>query len=290
MDDNLRILVLGSGESPDDLIDYELSKSNRRFEALRVTSLDTFLHALRDSSPNLILVTTGCAGISSLTALALAQEICPETPCFLISPTSPQQSAAAGPPDQVCEPGCAIQGTRLESTITGFFTAAMNARGCTGPETRLTTKDALQPLMQVAGVIIVFLSPGGHILAFNRGAERLTGWRRHEILGKPGLELFFPKADRISALVYLRQVMAGKSVESIDLALQGRDGSTSAYRWYCNLVSDKFDQPAGIMLVGQPLTESKAVESRPRAQLARCCPAPAVSRGRGLLTRRTGTC
>jgi PAS domain S-box-containing protein len=289
MDDDLRILVLGNGESPEDLIDYELSKSNRRFKTLRVTSLETFVHALQESSPDLILVSTGCADISSLTALALAQEVCPATPCFLIRPNSAQENAAAGQPDQIGEARRKFQS--MHSSITSFFTAiGLTALACPETETLNTAKDAMQPLMQVAGVIIAFLSPGGDILAFNRGTERLTGWGRPEILGKPGLELFFPKADRTLAQEHLQRVMSGKSAESIDLALQGRNGATSVYRWYCNLVTDKLGQPAGIMLVGQPLTESQPGESRPRARLARCYAAPSVSRGRGLLTRRTGTC
>ena len=158
------------------------------------------------------------------------------------------------------------------------------------PETSLKNQIALEPLLQVAGVIIAFLCPDGRILEFNRGAERLTGWRRHEALGKNGIELFFPEADRTSALLHLQRVMSGKSTESIDLTLQGRNGSKLGYRWYCNLVSDKIGQPAGIMLVGQPLSESKLWESSPRGRLARCSPAPVVSQGRGLLTHRTGTC
>ncbi len=289
MDDDLRILVLGDGESPEDLIEYELSKSNRRFKALRATSRETFLHALQESQPSLILVNTGCAGISSLTALALVQEICPGTPCLLISPTTRQEQAAGCQQDQIDEAGYTVRGLRLESTTTGFFSAiGITALVWAEPETLLKAKDALQPLMQVSGVIIVFLSPEGHILEFNRGTERLTGWHRDEILGKDGIELFFPEADRTSALVHLQRVMSGNSTESIDLTLQVRDGSTPIYRWYCNMVSDKIGQPAGFMLVGQPL--SKLWESQPRARLARCCPGPAVSQGRGLLTRRTGTC
>jgi PAS domain S-box-containing protein len=290
MDDDLRILVLGDEESPEDFIEYELSKSNLQFIAIRVTALETFINALHDSSPNLILVTTGCAGISSLTALALAQEICPKTPCFLISPTPRQEQASGGQKAQVEDASYCVPGVHLETAIASFFAAIITPLASDKPGASLKSPATLQPLLQVAGVIIAFLSPDGRILEFNRGAERLTGWRRHEILGKDGLELFFPAADRTLAMMHLNRVMSGKSAESIDLTLQARDGSSPVYRWYCNLVSDKIGQPAGIMLVGQPLAESRAWENQPRARLARCCPAPAVSQGRGLLTRRTGTC
>jgi PAS domain S-box-containing protein len=290
MDDGLRILVLSDEESPEGLIESELSKSNLRFIALHVTSRQAFLQALQESSPNLILVTTGHSEIGGLTALALAKEFCPGTPCFLISPTGRQKQPAGGQKREVDDAGHCVHGVDLENAMASFFAAIITPLGWDKQEASLTNRVALQPFLHVTGVIIAFLCPEGGILEFNRGAERLTGWRRNEILGKDGIELFFLEADRTLALVHLKRVMSGKSAESIDLPLQGRDGSTPVYRWYCNLVSDKIGQPAGIMLVGQPLAESQRREHRDRAQLARCCPTPSISRGRGLLTRRTGTC
>lgn len=291
MDDDLRILVLGEEESPEDLIEYELSKSNLRSIALRVTSREAFLHALQESSPNLILVTTGHPEIGGLTALALAQEFCPGTPCFLISPTGPQKSSSGGQEDHGDGAGRSGLGVHLEVTIASFFAATgITPLVWDKPEVPLKTQSALQPLLQVTGVIIAFLSPDGRILEFNRGAERLTGWRRHEILGQDGIKLFFSGTHRTSATDYLKRVLSGKSAESIDLPLKGRQGVALSYRWYCTLVSDRLGRPAGIMLVGQHLSEPKLWESLPRALLARACPSSAVRRGRGLITRRTGTC
>jgi PAS domain S-box-containing protein len=158
------------------------------------------------------------------------------------------------------------------------------------PELPFKVQDPLRPLLQVTGVIIAFLSPDGRILEFNQGAERLTGWRRHEILGQDGVELFFPESHRTSATAHLNRVLSGKSAEGIDLPLKVRQGVTLSYRWYCNLVSDKLGQPAGIMLVGQRLSEPNLLENLPRARLVRACPSPAVRQRRGLITHRTGTC
>jgi PAS domain S-box-containing protein len=287
MDDDLRILVLGEGESPDDRIEYELSKSDLRFRMLRVTSREAFINALQDSIYNLILVTAGHAEIGGLTALALAQDICPRVPCLLISAPGQAEMAARVQGNQVDSIAAMAPGIHLRPT--GFFSDN------TPPvveklETPGTTQDNLQPLLQVAGVIIVFLSPEGHILEFNRGAERLTGWRRREILGKDAIELFFPEADRIKAQIHLERVLSGNFTDSIDLPLQKSNGLMTAYRWYCNLVTDRFGQPASIMLVGQQLAEPRTWQTRPRARQPIFSSFPGVSRGRGLLTRRTGTC
>jgi PAS domain S-box-containing protein len=290
MDDDLRILVLEDEESPEDLIEYELSKSKLGFIAVRVTSREDFLYALQESSPNLILITAGCTGINGLTALALAQEICPRTPCFLIG-TTPWQEQGEVPPDEVDSISQSGHDISLKDTISSFFAATgITPLILNETKTSLKTQDPLRPLLHIPGVIIAFLSIEGRILEFNRGAESLTGWHRHEILGQDGVELFFLSADQNSAKVHLQQVLSGQAVESIELPLKVRNGTTAACHWYCNLVSDRHGRPAGVMLVGQLLSQDKPWEIQPRARLARVCPSPSVSRGRGLLTRRTGTC
>jgi PAS domain S-box-containing protein len=291
MDDDLRILVLGDEESPEDIIEYELSKSTLRFIALRVTSREAFLQALQESSPSLIMITTGQTEIGVLSAFALAQEFCPATPCFLISPPGRRKRLAGGQESQVDGADRSVQNVPLETSIASFFASTgMNSLVWDRPEVPFKAQDPLQPLLQATGVIIAFLSPDGRILEFNQGAERLTGWRRHEILGQDGVELFFPGTHQTSAAAHLNRVLSGHCAEGIDLPLKVRQGLTLSYRWYCNLVSDRLGQPAGIMLVGQHLSESTLLESLPRARLARACSSPAVQRRRGLITHRTGTC
>jgi len=291
MDDEIRILVLGEEDNPGDLIEYELSKSNLRFKALCVTSREAFLQALQESAPNLILITSEHPEIGGSTALALAQEFCPATPCFFISPIGGQKRAPARQGAQVDDPGRGIFGVHLETSIATFFAAT----GITPliwdkSEAPHQTQAALQPFLQVDGVIIAFLSPDGRILECNRGAEHLTGWGRHEILGQNGIGLFFPETHRTSATDHLQQILSGKSAESIDLPLIVRQGLALSYRWYWNLVSDRLGQPAGIMLVGQLLSESKLGDRLARVRLARTRPSPATRKGQGLLTRRTGSC
>jgi PAS domain S-box-containing protein len=291
MDDDLKILVLGDEESPADPIEYELIKSNLRFIALRVTSREAFLQALQESSPSLIMITTGRTEIGGLTAFALAQEFCPGTPCFLISPPGRRKRVTGGQENQVDGADQIVQNVSLEPSIASFFASTgMTSLVWDRPELPFKVQDPLQPLLQVTGVIIAFLSPDGRILEFNQGAERLTGWRRHEILGQDGVELLFPGTHQTSATAHLNRILSGHSAEGIDLPLKVRQGVTLSYRWYCNLVSDRFGQPAGIMLVGQHLSGPTLLESLPRARLARACSYPAVQRRRGLITHRTGTC
>ena len=82
---DLRILVLGDQESTVDLIWYELSKLSAPCTTVHVSSPEAFLRALEESFPDLILVTSRAAGFGALPFLALAREVCPEVPSFLIN-------------------------------------------------------------------------------------------------------------------------------------------------------------------------------------------------------------
>lgn len=104
MHHDLKILVLGDEDNPVDLIERELSKLSLRFTAEHVASLDAFLHALQESSPDLILVTSRGDGFGGLTALALAQEVSPKTPFFFINDMAPQTEATGNRARPVPEP------------------------------------------------------------------------------------------------------------------------------------------------------------------------------------------
>jgi PAS domain S-box-containing protein len=289
MDDDLRILVLGDEETPVDLIEFELSKLTLRFAAAPVTSWDGFFKSIQEASPNLILITDGFVGFGGLTAQTLAQAICPGVPCLIVSSTASQVDAPKNRKSQLAR-GSDF-GPHLEPEVARWLAAAgITLLPHQMPEARPTEQDSLQLLQQVAGVIIAFLSPQGHIQELNWEAERLTGWRKHEILGEDSLALFFPEANRDAITGHLQRVLAGKSTASIDLPLKARNGSQHLFRWHCNLVSDRCGQPAGIMLVGQVIVGSMPVESLPRKRLARSLPRSIVFRARSGLTRRTGTC
>jgi PAS domain-containing protein len=142
------------------------------------------------------MITTGQTEIGGLTALALAQEFCPGTPCFLISPPGRQNRVAGGQEDQVDGADRSVLGIPLETSIASFSASTgITSLVWERPEVAFEAQDPLQPLLQVNGVIIAFLSPEGHILEFNQGAERLTGWHRHEILGQDGERFFLELTD-----------------------------------------------------------------------------------------------
>lgn len=69
-----------------------------------------------------------------------------------------------------------------------------------GPDTPPDPKDAFSLLIEGATEYAVFtLSPGGIISTWNRGAQRIKGYRSEEVIGRH-FSLFYPAEDRDAGL------------------------------------------------------------------------------------------
>jgi CheY-like chemotaxis protein len=85
MKQEFKILLLETAECSADLVEYELGKASRSFTVMRVEDHESFIRALQEFCPNLILADCLLKYSDGLIALAQAQEICPETPFLFVS-------------------------------------------------------------------------------------------------------------------------------------------------------------------------------------------------------------
>ena len=85
-------------------------------------------------------------------------------------------------------------GTRL------FPAGPLISDAAIGPDTPPDAKDAFKLLVEGAGEYAVFtLSPTGIVSTWNRGAERIKGYQRDEIVGQH-FSVFYPLEDREAGL------------------------------------------------------------------------------------------
>lgn len=90
MKQEFKILLFEAAEYSAELVEYELSKASRRFMVVRVENQESFIRALQEFCPHLILADYRLKYSDGAIALAQAQEICPETPFLFVSgDTSP---------------------------------------------------------------------------------------------------------------------------------------------------------------------------------------------------------
>lgn len=98
MKQEFKILLLEAVDCSSDLLEYELSKTSTRFTLARVENQESYLLALVEFCPHLILADCRLRHFDGLMAMAQAQEICPEIPFLFVSAEmspAPQKLEAA---------------------------------------------------------------------------------------------------------------------------------------------------------------------------------------------------
>lgn len=115
-------------------------------------------------------------------------------------------------------------------------------------------------LLDVATDAIVVRDLNHKVLFWNRGAERLYGWKAEEVLGKNSIELLYP-APRPQIDEALKVVLEQGEWQG-ELALVTKAGKrlTVSSRW--TLVRDEAQQPKSILVVTTDITERKLLEAQ----------------------------
>src|ERR1017187_211414 len=89
----LRILILEDRPADAELVTRELRKAGFEFVAKTVATEKEFLAELRDAAPEVILADYSLPGYDGLSALAVVQKLCPETPFIFVSGSLGEEKA-----------------------------------------------------------------------------------------------------------------------------------------------------------------------------------------------------
>lgn len=115
----------------------------------------------------------------------------------------------------------------------------------------------MRTLLETAGTPILRLGDRGQIIEFNPAAERVSGWRRDDVLGRPAVDLLVAEHLREPARELVRRVLEGSLAGSFEADLQMRDGSPRTFLLNgCRLDAD----PPGAVVVGQDITARRRAE------------------------------
>jgi PAS domain S-box-containing protein len=143
--------------------------------------------------------------------------------------------------------------------------ASLERRPPEGPSSELETQERFRLLVEsVKDYAIFILDTGGHVATWNLGAERIKGYKAHEIIGKH-FSTFYPPED----------IAAGKTDRELEIATrEGRfeeegwrvrkDGS----RMWANVTITALRNAEGALIgfakVTRDLTERRAAEEETR--------------------------
>ncbi len=252
MDQGMKVLILEDGAFDAELIEYELEKLKVPLSLRLVVTREEFLQALEEFRPSLILADYRLPAFDGLTALALAQENCPETPFIFVSGAMSPELAEAGLKQGAADWIPKNQLSRLAAAVAHIL-GGVDSKAAPARESWTPEKDLWPHLVQRTKKVILLFDLDRTILEFNRGAELLTGWQRHEVLGRDFVELLVESEKQKWAVDKLAQVAAGEISLSFELPIRNCRGAAGL--WFCQptLLENLQGQAETILLLADDL-------------------------------------
>ncbi len=115
-------------------------------------------------------------------------------------------------------------------------------------------------LLNVSTEAIFVRDLDNKILFWNKGAERLYGWKNEEVLGKETPEFFHKKST--FQLEEIHNILAVKGEWRGELHKITKEGQPIIVDSHWTLVRDEYEQPKSILVVNTDITEKKQLESQ----------------------------
>jgi diguanylate cyclase (GGDEF)-like protein/PAS domain S-box-containing protein len=193
MTEQLRILMAEDMATDAELVLLELARAGLRATHRIVDSEKSFVDALREFAPDVILSDFSLPGFNGMAALALSREICPDTPFIFVSGTIGEESAIdavkSGATDYVLKSNL----VRLPSAVERALAEALARREQRRTDAQLRESESLKgAILESSLDCLITIDHEGKIVEFNPAAEATFGLTREQALGKAMVELIVP--------------------------------------------------------------------------------------------------
>jgi PAS domain S-box-containing protein len=254
MTDVLRVLLVEDSEDDALLVLRELRRAGWRVEAERVETAEAMKAALATRVWDVVLADYRLPHFSAPAALAVLSEQGLDLPFIIVSGAVGEEAAVAvmkaGAHDYV-----------MKSTLGRLAPAIQRELREAEDRRALARERAFSTLLvEGANALIVALDAEGRVTGFNRAAERLTGYRREDALGRDWFDTMVPEARRSE----LRAVWAAFLATGVPVEHEGElvttSGQTRAIAWRCSHVRTD-DAVVGMIAFGIDVTERLHAEA-----------------------------
>jgi PAS domain S-box-containing protein len=111
-----------------------------------------------------------------------------------------------------------------------------------------------EDIFERADLLVVGIDLSGRIVFFNPACERLSGYRKEEVLGKLFWEFLPPGEARELQLGMFDEFRAGGTVKSLELPFLDRSGEARRISWSFFVVDDESGQPKTLLGLGGDIT------------------------------------
>ena len=130
-------------------------------------------------------------------------------------------------------------------------------------ETRQVLKrerDFSQSVLETANSLVVCLDADGRITVFNEECERVTGYRREEVLGERWPDLFLPKEHRHVGLRSFAEWVRAHPSDRYEGPILTKGGEIRTILWSNSAILGPSKDEVVAIAIGQDITERKRVE------------------------------
>jgi len=185
MSEKLKVLILEDVPTDAELMIEELAEAGMTFVSKRVATKASFVSAIADFSPDIILSDYSLPSFDGLGALKIAREKCPDVPFIFVSGALGEEMAIdllkKGATDYVLKNRL----SRLEPAVSRALHEVEERRERERAEHALTESEVrYRTIFENTGTATVIVDEDGTIVLANRQFERLTGFSRSELQGE----------------------------------------------------------------------------------------------------------
>ena len=118
-------------------------------------------------------------------------------------------------------------------------------------------------LQEKAEIILISLDRNGYINDFNHFAEKLTGYKKEEVLGRNFVELFLPQSYKEKTLTQIQKSFTSKQIlMSNDFPLICRNSQKIIVHWDRSLITNRNDKKGSLLLVGDHKSPQNSAQDR----------------------------
>jgi PAS domain S-box-containing protein len=244
-----------------ELVEYELERARIPFLSRRVDNRDSFLRALEDFHPDVILSDYTLPRFDGMTALSLARERAPSIPFLIVTGSVNEETAVgcmkAGATDYLLKSNLARIGPAIEAALERERAQAEKVRA----ESALAASERrFRSLVQNSSDLVTIVAPDGTILYASDSAERIVGYTPPAMVGTSLLE-YLDQGDisRVQGLLLQNGNGRHSVAGPVEFILRRADGSPV---WLeavgTNLLNDATIR--GIVLNARDVSERKRAD------------------------------
>ncbi len=117
-------------------------------------------------------------------------------------------------------------------------------------------RDFNREIVDTVQALMVSISPCGQILSFNKEAERVTGFKEHQVKGKYWVDILLAPKQRKKLQQQLSVLLKKGNNFNYEAPLQNREGREHIISWHGSIRSDITEKGrVGLVMFGQDITE-----------------------------------